>query len=73
MFVVIINDRILAPQQVCQDCVLAGHDGQPRLRQGKLCCAQLICNLNHCSSEPQPTAYHCQMGFKLVEIESESD
>ncbi len=70
MLIVIINDRILAPQQVCQDCLLADHDGQPRLRQGKLGCARLVCNLTHCN-EPQPTAYHCQMGFKLIEIDSE--
>ncbi len=68
MLVVIINDRILPPQQVCQDCLLADHNGQPRWRQGKLCCGQLVRNLN-CCNEQQPNAYQCQMGFRLIDID----
>ena len=69
MLVVIINDRIFAPQVVCGTCLLADSNGLPRWRQGKLCCAKLVCNLHHCSNEPQPIAYHCQMGFDLMEIQ----
>ncbi len=68
MLVVVIKDRIIDPQQVCQDCLLADGNGQPRWRQGKLCCGQLVRNLN-CCNEPQPNAYQCQMGFRLVDVD----
>jgi hypothetical protein len=68
MLVVVINDRILAPQQVCQACILADRDGQPRWQQGKLRCGKLVHNVT-CCTEAQPDAYQCQMGFRLVEIE----
>jgi hypothetical protein len=68
MLVVIINDRIIAPQQVCQACLLADRDGQPRWRQGKLCCGRVVRTLGYCS-EPQSDAYECQMGFRLVNID----
>jgi hypothetical protein len=68
MLVVIIDKQIIAPQQVCQACLLADRDGQPRWRQGKLCCGRIVNTLNYCN-EPQSAAYECQMGFRLVEIE----
>jgi hypothetical protein len=68
MLVVIIDNQILAPQQVCQACLLADHDGQPRWRQGKLGCGRLVSTLN-CCNEPQPDAYQCQMGFRLMEVD----
>lgn len=68
MLVVIINDRIIAPQQVCQACLLADRDGQPRWRQGKLGCGRIVRTLN-CCNEAQSDAYVCQMGFRLVDIE----
>ena len=68
MLVVILNDRIVAPERVCQACLLADRDGQPRWRQGKLYCGRVIRDLNYCS-EPQSNAYECQMGFKLVDLE----
>ena len=68
MLVVIINNQIIAPERVCQACLMADRDGQPRWQQGKLGCGRLVHNLNRCS-EPQSDAYVCQMGFRLVEIE----
>jgi hypothetical protein len=68
MLVVIIDNQIIAPQQVCQACLLADRNGQPRWQQGKLCCARVVRNLN-CCNEPQPNSYECQMGFRLVDIE----
>jgi hypothetical protein len=67
MLVVVIKDRLIPPQQVCHACLLADGDGLPRWRQGKLCCGQLIRNLNLCP-EVQPDAYQCQMGFRLMEV-----
>jgi hypothetical protein len=68
MLVVVINDRILAPQQVCQACLLADRDGQPRWQPGKLRCGKLVRNVT-CCTEAQPDAYQCQMGFRLVDID----
>ncbi len=68
MLVVVIDDRILSPQSVCHACLLADRNGQPRWRQGKLCCGKLIRNLSLCN-EPQPDAYQCQMGFRLMDVE----
>jgi hypothetical protein len=68
MLVVIIDNQIIAPQKVCQACVLADRDGQPRWRQGKLCCGRIVPTLN-CCNEAQSDAYVCQMGFRLVEID----
>ena len=67
MLVVIINDRIIAPHQVCQACLLADRDGQPRWRQGKLGCGRIVRALS-CCNEIQSDAYECQMGFRLVDI-----
>ncbi|WP_310484956.1 hypothetical protein [Chamaesiphon sp. VAR_48_metabat_403] len=68
MLVVIIDNQIIAPQQVCQACLMADRDGRPRWQQGKLGCGRLIRSLN-CCSEPQSDTYECQMGFRLVEID----
>jgi hypothetical protein len=68
MLVVILNDRIIPPQQVCQACLMADRDGRPRWRQGKLGCGRLVYNFD-CCTEVQSNAYECQMGFKLVDIE----
>jgi hypothetical protein len=68
MLVVIINQQIIAPSQVCQTCPLADRDGQPRWRQGTLCCNRVVRDLS-CCNEPQSDVYVCQMGFRLVEVE----
>jgi hypothetical protein len=67
MLVVIIKNQIIRPQQVCQACLLADRDGQPRWKQGKLYCGRVVRNLNYCS-ETQLNAYECQMGFRLIDI-----
>ncbi len=69
MLVVIIDNQIVAPQIVCQACLLADRDGSPRWRQGRLGCGRLVSNLN-CCNEPQAGAYECQMGFRLMEIDT---
>jgi hypothetical protein len=66
MLVVIINNQIIAPERVCQACLMA-RDGQPRWQQGKLGCGRLVHNLN-CCPEPQSDTYVCQMGFRLVDV-----
>ncbi|MDJ0735942.1 MAG: hypothetical protein QNJ47_18075 [Nostocaceae cyanobacterium] len=65
MLVILMNEQILAPGQVCQSCLLADQSGQPRWREGKLRCGQVIRKL----SEQQPDQYECIMGFRVADIE----
>jgi hypothetical protein len=63
----IITDRqIICPPDICAGCLWATTQGQPRWRQGQLCCGQQI---NQRTADEQPSAYQCQMGFKLVNIQ----
>jgi hypothetical protein len=64
MLVILIEDQIIPPEQVCQSCVLADQSGQPRWRGNKLYCGQAISRL----SQQQPEQYECQMGFRIVNI-----
>jgi hypothetical protein len=65
MLVVLMKNQLLTPQQICQTCLLADQSGQPRWRQGQLCCGYLIRKLD----ENQPELYQCQMGFQIVNID----
>lgn len=65
MLVILMEDQIISPQTVCQNCLLADHSGQPRWRGGQLRCAQAIGK----PSENLPNQYQCQMGFRVANIE----
>jgi hypothetical protein len=65
MLVILIEDQILAPGQVCQSCLMADSSGQPRWRQGKLRCGQQLRPL----TEQQSEQYQCMMGFRIAYIE----
>jgi hypothetical protein len=65
MLVMLIEDQILAPGQVCQSCLMADSSGQPRWRQGKLRCGQQLRQL----TEQQSEQYQCMMGFRIAYIE----
>lgn len=64
MLVILTDNQILSPRQVCQSCLMADQSGQPRWRQGQLRCGNIIRQL----AENQPEQYECQMGFRLVNI-----
>ena len=64
MLVILTDDQIFAPEQVCQSCLLANNSGQPRWHEGKLRCGQAIRNC----AEKQPQQYECMMGFRLANI-----
>ena len=66
MLVVLLEEQILSPKQVCQNCLLADRSGLPRLRKGHLCCGQMLRSL----TEQQPELYECQMGFRLARLNS---
>ncbi|BAT56044.1 hypothetical protein NOS3756_50440 [Nostoc sp. NIES-3756] len=65
MLVILMDDQILAPERVCQSCLLANGSGQPRWRGGKLGCGQAIRQL----AQEQPEQYECLMGFRVAHIE----
>ncbi|WP_008311254.1 hypothetical protein [Leptolyngbya sp. PCC 6406] len=65
MLVVMMDNQLLAPDAICQSCLMANQAGQPRWRQGRLCCGRLLAD----SSAEQPAQYECQMGFRIAHIE----
>ena len=65
MLVILMDEQILAPEQVCQSCLLADRSGQPRWRGGQLRCGQVIDKL----TQQQVDQYECVMGFRIAYIE----
>lgn len=65
MLVIVTENQLLSPQQVCQSCLLADQSGQPRWSQGQLRCGRVISKL----AEQQPDQYECQMGFRIAKID----
>lgn len=65
MLVILIEEQILAPGQVCSSCLLATNSGQPRWNQGQLRCGQAIRKI----TSAQPDQYECLMGFRVANIE----
>jgi len=68
MLVVLLEEQILSPKQVCQNCLLADRRGLPRWRRGHLGCGQSLSKLTN----QQPDLYECQMGFRLAHLSSVS-
>ncbi|MCZ2202239.1 hypothetical protein [Cylindrospermopsis raciborskii] len=64
MLVIITDNQIFAPEQVCQSCLLADNSGQPRWHEGRLRCGQAV---KKCT-EHQAEQYECVMGFRLANI-----
>lgn len=64
MLVILTENQVLAAQQVCQGCLLADHQGQPRWYQGRPCAGQLIRE----AQAHEPAQYECPMGFRMVEV-----
>jgi hypothetical protein len=65
MLAIFTGDRILSPRLVCQNCLLANHQGLPRWQQGKLGCGSRL-NLSPYLSPSD--AYQCPMGFYVAEV-----
>lgn len=64
MLVVMMKDQLLSPHTVCQTCLMANQEGQPRFHHGRLTCGRSLTNLQ----ADQPKQYECQMGFKIADI-----
>lgn len=64
MLVILMDEQVLSPSQVCQGCLLADQNGQPRWRHGKLGCGHAVRKL----TENQPDQYECEMGFRIAKV-----
>lgn len=67
MLVILTEDQLLSPQVVCQSCLLADCQGQPRWQQDRLCCGRLL--EQRSESDLQAKQYRCQMGFRIAQVE----
>jgi hypothetical protein len=65
MLVILMDDQLLAPNKVCQGCLMADQRGQPRWDHGQLRCGRAL----HKSVDSQPEQFECQMGFRVANIE----
>lgn len=63
MLVIITDEQLLSPKQVCQTCLMANRSGLPRWQQGKLNCGRAVVDNSHEDREP---IYECQMGFRVA-------
>lgn len=66
MLVILTDEHVLSTQQVCQGCLLATHEGQPRWQGGKLGCGHALGK----ATGHQLALYECQMGFKIANIQA---
>lgn len=65
MLVILMDDQVIAPDRVCQGCLMADQQGQPRWSAGRLRCGRALNKM----VESQPDQYECQMGFRVANIE----
>lgn len=65
MLVILMENQLLSPHQICQSCLMADQRGQPRWHHGQLRCGRSLQKLG----ENQPEQYECQMGFRIANIE----
>ena len=64
MLVILMENQMLAPQRICQGCLLADATGQPRWSGGELRCGHPVAK----PTENLPDRYECQMGFTIANI-----
>lgn len=65
MLVIMTENQVFPPQQVCQTCLMADQSGQPRWYHGQLRCGRALSKI----SDNLPDQYECQMGFRVAHIE----
>ncbi|HBE17217.1 MAG TPA: hypothetical protein DEG17_25520 [Cyanobacteria bacterium UBA11149] len=64
MLVILTEEQIIPPTQVCRSCLLADKNGQPRWHHGKLGCGHAVRKL----ADNQPDQYECEMGFRIANV-----
>jgi hypothetical protein len=65
MLVMLMENQLIDPEQVCQTCLMADQSGHPRWQQGQLRCGRALRKM----ADEQPDQYVCQMGFRIANIE----
>jgi len=64
MVTMMMGDRLIPMQQVCQNCLMASQDGQPRWEDGRLRCGRAVV----AQSPQQANQFECQMGFRVIKV-----
>jgi hypothetical protein len=65
MLVILMDNHLVAPEQICQSCLLADQSGQPRWSSGRLRCGRALSKTH----EQDVEQFECQMGFRVANIE----
>lgn len=65
MFMIVMENQIVPVAKVCQSCLLADGNGQPRCSDGKLRCGNMLDK----TSLAQADLFECTMGFKIVKVD----
>ncbi len=65
MLVILMDNQLIAPQKICETCLMADQSGQPRWHEGKLRCGRAIRR----ATEQLPDQFECQMGFRVADIQ----
>ena len=65
MLVMMMEEQVISPKTVCQNCCWADRSGQPRWRRGHLSCAHVVAK----GDSHLPQQYECQMGFRIAQID----
>lgn len=64
MLIMLTDNQLLSPEQVCPNCLWADGQGQPRWDKDQLRCGAPI----GCSGDRICKQFRCQMGFRLAQI-----
>lgn len=64
MLVILMDNQLVSPEQVCHSCLMADQQGQPRWSSGNLRCGRALQK----GSDRTPDQYECQMGFRIANI-----
>lgn len=65
MLVILMDNQLISPAQVCSSCLLADQSGQPRWSSGQLRCGRAL----HKHNKHEPEQFECQMGFRVANVE----
>jgi hypothetical protein len=70
MIVMIVDQQILSPKQICQNCLMSDQSGLPRWHDSQLGCGKMRLHSGGGASSPQTSkqaqVYECQMGFNVT-------
>ena len=67
MFVLLTDQQAISSEVVCQGCLMANQQGQPRWQAGELLCGRQL----QPEALPSTEQYECQMGFRLTRVHSD--